>query len=56
VGEALMGLKRICADVRFLGSYPRADRRAATVAPLNGDDDFTVARHWLDSLRGPSAG
>ncbi len=25
VGEALMGLKRICPKVRFLGSYPRAD-------------------------------
>ena len=25
VGEALMGLKRICREVRFLGSYPRAD-------------------------------
>lgn len=23
VGEALQGLRRICADVRFLGSYPR---------------------------------
>ncbi|MEO7070726.1 MAG: prephenate dehydratase [Nostocoides sp.] len=54
VGEALMGLKRVCADVRFLGSYPRADQRAATVARLNGDDDFTVARRWLDSVRGSS--
>ena len=25
VGEALMGLRRVCADVRFLGSYPRHD-------------------------------
>ena len=25
VGEALMGLRRVCPDVRFLGSYPRAD-------------------------------
>ena len=24
MGEALQGLRRICADVRFLGSYPRA--------------------------------
>jgi prephenate dehydratase len=24
VGEALMGLKRVCGDVRFLGSYPQA--------------------------------
>ncbi len=28
VGEALMGLRRTCADVRFLGSYPMADRRS----------------------------
>ena len=27
VGEALMGLRRVCPDVRFLGSYPRADAR-----------------------------
>ena len=25
VGEALMGLRRVCGDVRFLGSYPRRD-------------------------------
>ncbi len=25
VGEALMGLRRVCADVRYLGSYPRVD-------------------------------
>lgn len=25
VGEALTGLRRLCADVRFLGSYPRCD-------------------------------
>lgn len=24
LGEALQGLRRVCADVRFLGSYPRA--------------------------------
>jgi prephenate dehydratase len=52
VGEALMGLKRVCADIRFLGSYPRADRRLASVAPLNSDDDFATARSWLDGLRG----
>ena len=29
LAEAMMGLHRICADVVFLGSYPRADRTAA---------------------------
>ena len=47
VGEALMGLRRICAEVRFLGSYPRADRQRASIAPLTSDTDFTAARSWL---------
>ncbi|MFQ6170839.1 prephenate dehydratase [Oryzobacter sp. R7] len=51
IGEALMGLKRICAEVRFLGSYPRADRQRAVVAPLTGDADFAAARSWLQSIR-----
>jgi prephenate dehydratase len=51
VGEALMGLRRVCADVKFLGSYPRADQRAATIAPLNTDEDFAQARSWLTELR-----
>ena len=51
VGEALMGLRRICAEVRFLGSYPRADGRAATIAPRAEDGDFAEARAWLRSLR-----
>lgn len=52
VGEALMGLRRVCADVRFLGSYPRADRLPATVAAGTRDDDFVAAREWLRSVRG----
>lgn len=53
VGEALMGLKRVCAEVRFLGSYARADQQAAEVAPLTSDEDFAAARAWLHSLRSP---
>jgi prephenate dehydratase len=52
VGEALMGLKRISADVRFLGSYARADEKAADIAPLAANADFAAARAWLDGLRG----
>ncbi|MBR7744265.1 prephenate dehydratase [Phycicoccus sp. BSK3Z-2] len=52
LGEALMGLRRICAEVRFLGSYPRADGRAATIAPRAQDSDFAEAREWLRSIRG----
>ncbi|WP_409484368.1 prephenate dehydratase [Arsenicicoccus dermatophilus] len=52
VGEALMGLRRVCADVRFLGSYPRADGLPATVAAGTCDADFVAARAWLRSVRG----
>ena len=50
VGEALMGLKRICPKVRFLGSYPRADVSVDEVRPLRtgtSDSDFTEAADWL---------
>lgn len=53
VGEALMGLRRTCSDVRFLGSYAAAVRppgggEAAGEAP---DDKFTAATAWLDQIR-----
>ncbi|WP_030732409.1 prephenate dehydratase [Streptomyces sp. NRRL F-2890] len=47
VGEALMGLRRLCRDVRFLGSYPRADRVAPTVREGTTDPDFLRAADWL---------
>ncbi|MFF7340674.1 prephenate dehydratase [Streptomyces sp. NPDC008163] len=50
VGEALMGLKRICPNVRFLGSYPRAGAAPADVRPLRAgtsDAEFTEASDWL---------
>ena len=53
LGEALTGLKRICAEVRFLGSYPRADRQPATIGPRARDEDFTAARAWLEGIRSP---
>ena len=51
VGEALSALRRICADVRFLGSYPRADGVAP--APRAGvtDGDFRDAAAWLAAIR-----
>jgi prephenate dehydratase len=33
VAEALAALERVCDDVRFLGSYPRADGRQNRAAP-----------------------
>ncbi|RJL32217.1 prephenate dehydratase [Bailinhaonella thermotolerans] len=51
VGEALTGLRRICANVRFLGSYRRADGAAPTLRPGTTDPDFTRAAAWLTSIR-----
>jgi len=53
MGEALMGLRRICADVRYLGSYPRdhSDKPVPPPAGL-GDADFADAAAWLERLRG----
>jgi prephenate dehydratase len=52
VGEALMGLRRVCAEVRFLGSYPRADGTEVQVSDSTTDESFTDARAWLHGLRG----
>jgi prephenate dehydratase len=63
-GEALMGLHRICADVRFLGSYPRVVRPGegdagaasgaharAKAAPGTSDADYAESAAWLARLR-----
>jgi len=52
MGEAFMGLHRVCPHVRYLGSYARADRRPADVHIGTADDDFRTARDWLRSVRG----
>ena len=50
MAEALVGLRRVCQDVVFLGSYPRADDRPQSV-PLGGtDDDYAAAHAWLAGL------
>jgi prephenate dehydratase len=48
VAEALMGLRRICPKVRFLGSYPRADEVPPQLRPGTSDDDFSAAADWLN--------
>lgn len=53
VAEALMGLHRICLDVRFLGSYPRHDGKAPVLRPGVTDADFAEASEWLRDLKGP---
>ncbi|NBM17546.1 prephenate dehydratase [Streptomyces sp. GC420] len=50
VGEALMGLRRICPKVRFLGSYPRAGVSPADTRKLpygTSDEEFMAAADWL---------
>ncbi|MGI8699774.1 MAG: prephenate dehydratase [Nocardioidaceae bacterium] len=51
VGEALLGLRRTCDDVRFLGSYPRADGQRAAAREGTTADDFAEAARWLARLR-----
>jgi len=51
VAEALMGLHRICMDVRFLGSYPRADGKSPMLRNGVTDAEFAEARQWLEALK-----
>ena len=51
VGDALMGLRRICEDVRFLGSYPRADKVAPTTNKSSSDSAFEDSNQWLTEVR-----
>ncbi|CCG01226.1 Prephenate dehydratase [Blastococcus saxobsidens DD2] len=52
VGEALAALHRLCDDVRFLGSYPRADgRENRPVRQESSDAAFADADVWLARLR-----
>lgn len=50
VADALLGVKRFSPNVVFLGSYPRADRVAASVRDHHDDDTFRDARDWLRHL------
>ncbi len=53
LAEAMMGLHRICADVIFLGSYPRADAAPATVKAGTSNADSAAAAGWLRRLQQP---
>ncbi|MEV4275667.1 prephenate dehydratase [Actinoplanes xinjiangensis] len=57
VGEALQGLRRICAEVRFLGSYPRhrlQPESPVAAPPGLSDGDFADSAAWLAGLRAGS--
>ncbi len=53
LAEAMLGLHRICADVVFLGSYPRADGVRPILARGFTDEDFAAARDWFATLVNP---
>ncbi|MBN9620336.1 MAG: ACT domain-containing protein, partial [Actinobacteria bacterium] len=52
VGDALAALHRVCADIRYLGSYPRRDGTQGPVPAGRQDAEFVGAREWLRSVRG----
>ena len=51
VGDALAALHRVCADVRYLGSYPRRDGAQGAVPVGRTDPEFADARTWLARVR-----
>lgn len=52
VGEALTALHRLSADLRFLGSYPRADEVEPKPVPTRSDDAaFRDSAAWLARQR-----
>jgi prephenate dehydratase len=51
VGDAVAALHRVCADVRFLGSYARRDGTQSAIPHGRTDREFVDARTWLASVR-----
>lgn len=53
--EALVGLRRTCREVHFMGSYPRADRRPAQVPEHADEGAYAEAQAWVERLSPPAA-
>ncbi len=51
VGDALAGLYRRCTEVRFLGSYPKADGTATSVRSIDSEQAFDRSARWLSDVR-----
>lgn len=51
VAEALIGLRRTCPSVVFLGSYPAASAAITAIQRGTADADFAGARAWVEGLR-----
>ncbi|MCZ2401940.1 prephenate dehydratase [Paenarthrobacter sp. Z7-10] len=56
MADALSGLHRISPNLRFLGSYPRADAQAPVVEPHTSDDAFQQAQLWVQELLADRSG
>jgi prephenate dehydratase len=52
MAEAMMGLHRVCRDVVFLGSYPRADFTEPVIRHGTSNEAYAAAETWLRKLRG----
>lgn len=50
MSEALRGLRRVCQNVIFLGSYARADGVTPQIPTGASDNDYRQAATWLDGL------
>jgi prephenate dehydratase len=51
VGDAVAALHRICADVRYLGSYQRRDGAQGPITAGRTDSEFAEAADWLAQIR-----
>jgi len=51
LGQALIELRKICADVKFLGSYPRHDNASADSEIVDIAKSNVDPKTWLESLR-----
>lgn len=51
VADALAGVHRISPKIRFLGSYPRADRKPQEVGPEVAEEAFSAATSWISAIR-----
>jgi prephenate dehydratase len=51
LGDALIELRRICADVKFLGSYPRHDNASADGEVVDIAISNVDPQTWLENLR-----
>jgi prephenate dehydratase len=54
VADAVRGLHRLSPGLRFLGSFPRADRRGSAVPAHNEDEAFREAHEWVARLLEPA--